>query len=140
MNNLTKCMTNNVRLSGTTNQLNSTKYDGIAWTQEVCIKVRWAWIIFPWALVILSIMFLIVTMIENGKTKPWKNSASAMLYTRLDQDLQDSATASIRNNEGLIDGIEQRTVRLDTEDCTPRPVSASPKQIRFTLHIETIVY
>ena len=124
MNNLTKSMTNNVRLTGITTQINDTKYEGVAWALEAYIKVRWAWIIFPWALVILSITFLIVTVLENGKVKPWRSSASAMLYARLDEELQDVATASYAKGNGSTEELEERTVRLDTAAWVFRPASS----------------
>jgi hypothetical protein len=63
-------------------------YDGVAWTEEAYIKVQWPWIVFPWALTLMSIVVLLITIAENSKQKPWKNSPSAMLYIRLDDQLQ----------------------------------------------------
>ena len=123
MRNLTLSLSNNVRLTGKTAQLDDAQYNGVAWTQEVYIKVQWAWIVFPWALVLLSLFFLVLTIVQNRKTDPWKNSSSAILYTRLEQDLHDDAATNLASNRGLTEGIDQRTVRLDTENWTFYPTS-----------------
>lgn len=111
-------MSNNVRLSGTTTQHNQTMYEGTAWMVEVYIKVRWAWIIFPWALVVLSMVFLILTVIEYTRStaKPWRNSATAMLYTRLDEDLQASATHAMLEDQDIDESIERARVRLVSDE------------------------
>lgn len=120
MRRLTQRMSNNVRLTGDTQRLNETKYDGVAWAEEAYIKVQWPWIIYPWALVILSLAFLVVTIIENRGLKPWKNNSSAMLFTRLDNQLQDDALKAHESGSGLTKDFDKKQVRLNTSDWTFR--------------------
>lgn len=123
MGNLTRSMSNNVRLTGTPQQHNSTLYDGVAWAEETYIQVQWLWIIFPWALVLMSITFLIITIVETRHHKPWKNSTSTVLYTRLDDPLQEAAYRAGAQNRSLTEDFDRTTVRLDTANWTFRPVS-----------------
>ena len=123
MDNLAQSMSNNVRLTGTTNQLNDTLYDGVAWAEEVYIEVQWVWMIYPFALLLMAIGFLLLTIVENRKQRPWKNSASAMLYTRLDNQLQEEASKADAQNRGLTEDFDRTAVRLNTQDWTFRPVS-----------------
>ena len=125
MGNLTRSLSNNVRLTGSTRQINGTKYDGVAWTEEAYIKVQWLWIIFPWALVLVSIGFLLITIAENSQQRPWKNTPSAMLYTRLDDQLQEQAMKANTQNRELTVDFDQTTVKLNHEEWTFQPVSSA---------------
>ena len=123
MGNLTQSLSNDVRLTGTTKQLNSTLYYGVAWAEEAYIKVQWLWIIYPSALVVMSIGFLFITIVENRTQRPWKNYPTAMLYTRLDDRLQEAAAKADAQNRTLTDDFDRMAVRLHTDDWTFRPAS-----------------
>jgi hypothetical protein len=68
--------TNMVRQS-----VNTTAVAGTVWTTEVYIHVNWAWLVYPVALLLLAILFLVGTMVSSarGSRAVWKSSSLALL-------------------------------------------------------------
>ncbi|KAE8160024.1 hypothetical protein BDV40DRAFT_271561 [Aspergillus tamarii] len=61
---------------------------GMTWTVESFVSVRWLWMILPIALVGMTIIFLIVTMIKTRNQYIWKSSPLALLFSDLAVDGQ----------------------------------------------------
>lgn len=97
------------------------RYDGTAMLAQVYIKVRWVWLTFPVALVLLSMLFLMFTIIESSVMHKmlWKNSALATLYTRLDDELQSEVTEGLMSDHQWSGHIDHRRVQLNAEDGAP---------------------
>jgi hypothetical protein len=57
--------------------------NGTAWTMESYVHVRWLWMILPIALVVLSLVFLIITVFHTRKQYIWKSSPLALLFSDL---------------------------------------------------------
>jgi hypothetical protein len=57
--------------------------NGMAWTMESYVHVRWLWMILPIALVVLSLVFLIITVFHTRKQYIWKSSPLALLFSDL---------------------------------------------------------
>lgn len=120
---LAKSMTNNIRLNGylrvDENDSFGTKddgrYDGIAWTSVVHVEVRWLWLIFPAALVLSSTTFLVATMVasQQSNLRPWKSFILPVLYTRLEDGLQDEWTQEYAHDDTLLSEVTNRWVGLD---------------------------
>lgn len=84
-----------------TNTMRSSSRDAVlgkSFSQESHIEVRWVWLILPIGLLILTLMFLVGTVIrtslENDRIGVWKNSAIATLLYGLPDDTQQKITAS----------------------------------------------
>ncbi|RHZ61811.1 DUF3176 domain-containing protein [Aspergillus thermomutatus] len=59
---------------------------GDAWANESYIHVRWLWMLLPIVLVVLSILFLIVTVVHTRNQYIWKSSPLALLCADLQID------------------------------------------------------
>ncbi|KAK4550663.1 hypothetical protein LTR36_000242 [Oleoguttula mirabilis] len=120
MSNISTTLTNTMRLAGavdTDSQDLESDMPAVAWTTVVQYEVRWLWLTFPFALVLLSIAFLIVTMIKDARSSVElrKNSASAVLRTSVDagdeQDLRQNVGATGAQTEQSGRGIRRWRAR-----------------------------
>jgi hypothetical protein len=131
---LAKSLTNNVRTNGFLREDEQERYAGTAWVEVVHIEVRWLWLIFPAVLVALSGIFLTATMIASWQSglKPWKSSVLPVLYTRLEDGLQDEWKQEYAHESSLIREVKSRWVDLDRVDDTWvfRHVSKESKKTR----------
>lgn len=77
--NLATSMTNNIRQHDCGG---SDPAVGIAWETSTYVHVRWAWFAFPVALVVLSLVLLLGTIIEtsNRDVMIWKSNSLATLF------------------------------------------------------------
>jgi hypothetical protein len=115
---LAKSMTNNIRMNGLLENEESDRYNGIAWTDVVYTEVRWLWLIFPATLVVLSMLFLIATMIASWQSgvKPWKSFILPVLYTRLEDGLQEEWKQEFAEGNTLLSEVKGRWTALDNND------------------------
>lgn len=129
---LAKSMTNNVRMNGFINADGNDRYAsgiswtdadedgryaGTAWASVVFIHVKWLWLIFPAALVSLSTTFLVATMVASwhSNLRPWKSFILPVLYTRLEDGLQEEWMQEYARENTLLNEVNDRWVGLD--DC-----------------------
>jgi hypothetical protein len=115
---LTKSMTNNIRLNGVLLSEETDRYNGVAWTEVTYTKVRWLWLVFPAALVLLSIVFLVATMVASWHSglRPWKSFILPVLYTRLEDGLQEEWKQEHAQGTSLLSEVKGRWVGLDKSD------------------------
>ncbi|KAF3044302.1 hypothetical protein E8E12_006699 [Didymella heteroderae] len=94
MERLATAMTNVYRSVGLTNEV----VIGSAYAREVYIHVQWEWLIFPLILLILSLVFLIATIMKtsDGGTGIWKTSAMPTLIYGLPKTAQTQLDPSAR--------------------------------------------
>jgi hypothetical protein len=85
-------MTNHLR------ELSNEHVEGKSFEEEMFVKVSWAWLALPLALLLLTTVFLVATVVrtllETDKAGVWKNSAIAALRYGLPEKLQQKITAS----------------------------------------------
>ncbi|KAF2183985.1 hypothetical protein K469DRAFT_204504 [Zopfia rhizophila CBS 207.26] len=71
---------------------------GMAFSKETYVSVRWEWLSLPLSLLVLSLIFLVGTVIKSTREKEqvgiWKTSAIATLLYGLPDDMQKKITAS----------------------------------------------
>lgn len=87
--------------------------NGTAWTTQSFVHVRWQWLILPAALVGLTIIFMIVTVVHTKNQHIWKSSPLALLFSDL---LVDDPTP-IKSNptlRGMEDTSKNMEVWLET--------------------------
>lgn len=115
---LAKSLTNNVRMNGKLRQEEHGRYAGVAWTEVVHIEVRWLWLIFPASLVLLSAIFLIATMIASwqSRLKPWKSFILPVLYTRLEEGLQEEWKQEYLGDSSSLAEVKDRWISLDSTE------------------------
>ncbi|KZM24552.1 hypothetical protein ST47_g4323 [Ascochyta rabiei] len=101
--NIAKAMTTFIRTDGN-NQEQAIKSDdimfdlspmepvvGTAWTLEVYIRVRWPWLTFLGFILLLTIVFLVLTIHQSFKYKvaAWKSEPLALMYHGLESNKED---------------------------------------------------
>jgi len=71
---------------------------GKSFSQETYIEVRWVWLTLPITLLVLTMIFLVGTVmrtsVEKDRVGVWKNSAIATLFYGLSGAVQQKITAS----------------------------------------------
>jgi hypothetical protein len=85
---LAEAMTVRIRQAPDGNDLGSVS--GSAWHTETCISVQWPWLAFPAVLLLLSLVFLLMTIAQGvGRSSDmiWKASPLALLFHGLDGGL-----------------------------------------------------
>lgn len=92
MERLATAMTNVYRSVGVTNEI----VVGSAYAREVYIHVQWEWFIFPIVLLLLSLVFLIGTIMKtsDGATGIWKTSTMPTLIYGLPRETQTQLNSS----------------------------------------------
>ncbi|KAM0723166.1 hypothetical protein Q7P37_001366 [Cladosporium fusiforme] len=131
---LAKSMTNDIRMNGLLRNEDEERYAGTAWTDITYIEVRWLWLTFPGALVVLSTIFLVATMVASCRSgvNPWKSFILPVLYTRLEDGLQEEWMQEYARQDTLLSEVKDRWVGLD--DCEDswifRHVSKKTKKVR----------
>ncbi|KAI9738284.1 MAG: hypothetical protein M1834_008782 [Cirrosporium novae-zelandiae] len=67
--------------------------NGTVYENATCVHVRWGWIALPAALLLLTIIFLLLTIIQTSLDGPglvWKSSTLALLFNGLDTNTRQS--------------------------------------------------
>lgn len=78
--------------------------EGAAYSQVTFVSVRWAWLSFPFLLLILSLVFLAATMIKtskDGATGVWKTSAMPTLVYGLPKETQNQLKSPSTWRDGI---------------------------------------
>lgn len=91
-------LTNQIRAVGSGNQ----DVRGTAYNEEAYIRVQWAWLTFPIALLTLCLIFLVATIMKtsNGATGIWKTSAMPTLIYGLPKEAQTQIDSSAHWDHG----------------------------------------
>jgi hypothetical protein len=92
---LATALTNVVRSDSNSNELVA----GKAFVAETYVAVHWPWLAFPLAMLSLSIIFLVATVLKtsgtaNGDIGVWKTSAMPTLIYSLPQDIRPKLSSS----------------------------------------------
>ncbi|KAF3006856.1 hypothetical protein E8E13_010804 [Curvularia kusanoi] len=77
---------------------------GLAYNQKQFVVVQWGWLAFPLALLLLSLGFLIATVVRTSKDAPehlsaWKTSAMPALIYSLPKNVQEDITSAQSSRE-----------------------------------------
>lgn len=85
-------------LTNTMRQSSQDNYTGKSYGEETFVEVRWLWLSLPVGLLVLTLVFLVATVIrtsmELNQVGVWKNSAIATLLYGLPDEMQRKITAS----------------------------------------------
>ena len=57
---------------------------------DTYFHVRWGWLAYPIAVVLIALIFLLVTMYKSRGTEPWKSSVTALLFHGLTDEDRES--------------------------------------------------
>jgi hypothetical protein len=100
MERLATSMSNVVRASASIEMLQGKSYQ-----IETYVSIQWAWLAFPLALLVLTLVFLVSTIIKtsrdgNGETGIWKTSAMPTLIYGLPKETQGQFVSSLTSGSG----------------------------------------
>lgn len=109
MDNLAISMSNNIRQQN--DSVASPAY-GTAWKGETYVHVRWAWLSFPVAVAVLSLLFLVGSIIETAHRDilVWKSNNLALLFHGQDLGLTDPPMVPVNKASQMAQMAE--TVKL----------------------------
>ncbi|KAI9658615.1 MAG: hypothetical protein M1821_002175 [Bathelium mastoideum] len=121
---LATSLTNHLRLAGTNSLLASDdqteihRYDGTAYETAAFVRVRWAWFAFPAGMVLLSLLYLIASMLSawQSGTHIWKSSALPLLLADVDPGVKLQADRGVHEPGGIAKAAGTRRVSLNGED------------------------
>ncbi|KAF2155789.1 hypothetical protein K461DRAFT_310403 [Myriangium duriaei CBS 260.36] len=104
-------LTNHLRVANSS--VPRPEYAGTAY--ELAIVVRWRWLIFPVALVLLSILFLALVMIRTSRADvaTWKGSALTLLMLDVGKETRRAAHERIDERQGTLKAVGDRSVRFE---------------------------
>ncbi|KAF2276583.1 uncharacterized protein EI97DRAFT_44792 [Westerdykella ornata] len=93
LNRLAAALTDAIRSSDSKEML-----EGMTFSTEIYVSVRWVWLVLPLGLLLMSFIFLLSTIIkasiESERVGVWKTSAIATLLYGLPDDLQQKIKSS----------------------------------------------
>ena len=124
--NISDSMTAYIRQSHTTSMGSTVLNDdqaapapGHVFQTETCIEVRWGYLAFPIALVLLTMIFLVAVIMETSRhheADAWKSSALALLFHGLDPRTRDLHGAGMESLEEMEKAAKGMRVRLRREE------------------------
>ncbi|KAL6170336.1 hypothetical protein ACJQWK_03320 [Exserohilum turcicum] len=109
MERLAQTMTNVIRSSSSMEMLH-----GEAFSQEKFFSIHWAWLTFPLLLLLLTLVFLVSTIIKTSKdtsTGMWKNSAMPTLIYSLPTEARSKLDPSSTSN-GSFESSKKVRIKL----------------------------
>jgi hypothetical protein len=114
MERIATAVTNLIRSESNSNE----HIAGQALAPETYVRVEWAWLAFPLAMLALCLVFLIATMVKtsgdaDGDIGAWKTSAMPTLMYSLPRDTRQAlATTSTQSGSGSGGGANKVKLRL----------------------------
>lgn len=99
---------------------------GAVWMNQTCVRVRWGWIALPGGLLLLTTMFLVLTVLKTRSSngRAWKSSIFAVLFSGIDQETRQAA-GPVVTLKGMEAAADRATVRLEDTNEGCRLVSTS---------------
>lgn len=97
---------------------------GKVWYTTTGVRVKWAWISYPVAIIALSAVFLVLVQIESrgvGSERLWKSSVLATLSCEVDDAITQQAQPAQKRD--MRDLASSTSVSLDLDTKTPRLVA-----------------
>ncbi|KAI4674331.1 uncharacterized protein J4E84_010569 [Alternaria hordeiaustralica] len=98
MERLATDMTNMIRSNANSNEMIA----GKAYSMEKFVHINWLWLIFPLLLLLLSLVFLVATIVKTSKdteTGIWKTSAMPALIYSLPKETQNKLSPESKWND-----------------------------------------
>jgi hypothetical protein len=88
-------------------------YDGTGY--QLGVSIRWQWITLPAALVLLSIIFLVVVMVQTARSPvaAWKGSPLAILFFDVEQEMRWNVIGQMDKYMGIENAVGNVRVRLE---------------------------
>jgi hypothetical protein len=110
MERLATAMTNVIRSAASRTVVNGNSY-----SRETYISVHWQWLAFPFLLLFMSLVFLVLTMLKtsnDGGIGVWKMSAMPTLISSLPQDVQKDLSCTEQSGNASRKGVRKVRIKL----------------------------
>lgn len=127
--NISISLTNYIREDGsnggsTEGPVSSTPAQGTVHQAKICIGVRWAWLAYPIALVVLTLVFFVLLLVETWPKathpKVWKSSPLALLFHGLAKessgDSKEDELEDLNEVRGMEATAKSTAVKLEMSD------------------------
>ena len=90
---------------------------GVIYYEDVCIRVRWAWLIYPCSLAVLVIGFLLIVMVQSVRhgQSDWKTSTLPILFHGL-QNMPNTQQDLLTQHSDMEKRAEATRVRYALTD------------------------
>lgn len=113
MDGMTRSVTARLR-QGDGISINMGPANGTVWGLQTCVGVNWEWLALPAGLLLLTIVFLVLTIARTMSTqvRVWKSSIFAVLFSGLDQGTR-RADGPVVSLEEMKAAAGRATVRLE---------------------------
>lgn len=116
MDSMATSMTNVIRQN-----LAASHVPGQLYYNETFIQVRWPWIIYPVALIVISIVFMSTTAVANrGQPVLWKSSIFPLLLGELEVTPEKQKIANLRHMEEIYH--ESKNIQVMVHDREDQPL------------------
>ncbi|KAI7775834.1 hypothetical protein LA080_006202 [Diaporthe eres] len=88
--------------------------NGTVWGTQTCVGVNWEWLALPAGLLLLTIVFLVLTITRTSSKQAWvwKSSIFAVLFSGLDHETRKSDEPVVSLEE-MKAAADRATVRLE---------------------------
>lgn len=113
MDGMTRSVTARLR-QGDGISVNAGPAHGAIWGVQTCVHVNWVWLALPAGLLLLTIVFLVLTILRtrSKQARVWKSSVLPVLFSGLDQETRKSG-GPVVSLEEMKTAAERATVRLE---------------------------
>ena len=117
-------ITNHIRSVGFSALLSSEvspeiqSYNGTVYEAEAFIYVRWVWFSFPAGMVLLSLLYLLASMVHASRsgTHIWKSNPLPLALTEVDPSVKLQGDREMEEYGGVVKNAGKRRVSLNDED------------------------
>ena len=116
--NFAQTMAAEIRRRGSAEAASQTVYRGSAVEMAPFIRVRWVWMLYPTVMVVLSVGYLVGTMVASARDRVavWKGDVLPMLFCRVDGEIMRRAGDAMEVPGGLEDKVSRIRVALAREE------------------------
>lgn len=91
---------------------------GRGYENEAAFEVQWAWLAFPIAIVSISLIFLVSTIIINRDDEIWKSSILAMMFHSF-EDEDRKGLGDMNSAKAMKDSTRNQKVQLERQGAAP---------------------
>ncbi|KAJ9616709.1 hypothetical protein H2200_000428 [Cladophialophora chaetospira] len=116
--NAAQSFTNFMRTAPSVSAPDDEQYAPAVYTTEIYVHVRWGWLAFPLSVLLLSHVFLALTISQTTRrhVRPWKKARVPLLLAGLDDEIRQAAKGGLHSRPGLENVVGQTNVRLKYDD------------------------
>ena len=115
---LSTSLTNAIRANWPASNATHSHYAGQANSTQSYVNVRWAWLAFPAAMLLASLVFFLLSVWQTYRSsaRAWKDSALVLLSVTVDPDILDKAKGYLDQLGELLRQVGKEKVFLQNQE------------------------